>query len=410
MESLLPLAESRRILAAERLRPRRLAGRRPGAHAFRFNFTAILVPASMTQYAVPLILLFIASAMTSYITTAAVKRIAEEVGAIDRPNERKLHVEATPRLGGLAIIFGFGFPLMLLAANTHAAELFSKNLTYLFAVLASGSLIVGLGVYDDLVGSDATKKFLVQTAAAMILVNFGFQFSSVSIAGYTVQLGILGSVVSVIWIVGVINAVNFIDGIDSLATLVAITIAVAFGVIAVLRIDLFSLVIMTSLAGSLIGFYRWNRPPAKIFMGDTGSLFIGLLLAACSIARPSKSPTALIVGGPMLALALPVLDTLIVMKQRFGAESALGARVTGMFNADRRHFHHILVEKYGSIVKAILSIWIITLLFAVAAVLTVIEETKILGYTIGLAGFAVMLFLRYWFRRHPVHAPVERRA
>ncbi|HSY49411.1 MAG TPA: MraY family glycosyltransferase, partial [Thermoanaerobaculia bacterium] len=174
----------------------------------------------MVHYAAPLLLLFVASAITSFITTAAVKRIAEEVGAIDHPNERKLHAEATPRMGGLAIIFGFGFPLMLLAANTHAAELVSKNLTYLFAVLASGSLIVGLGVYDDLLGSDAPKKFLVQTAAAVILVSFGFHFSVISIGEYKIQLGIIGSVVSVIWIVGVINAVNFIDGIDSLATLV----------------------------------------------------------------------------------------------------------------------------------------------------------------------------------------------
>ena len=364
----------------------------------------------MVHYTLPLILLFIASAATSFIATAAVKRIAEEVGAIDRPNERKFHAAATPRMGGLAIIFGFGFPLMLLAANDHAAELVSKNLTYLFAVLASGSLIVGLGVYDDLLGSDAPKKFLVQTAAAVILVSFGFHFSFISIAGYTIRLGLVGSIVSVIWIVFVINAVNFIDGIDSLATLVAITIAVAFAVIAVLRGDVFSIVIMTALAGSLIGFYRWNRPPAKIFMGDTGSLFIGLLLAACSIARPIKSPTALIVGGPMLALALPVLDTLIVMKQRFVTESALGARIMRMFNADRRHFHHVLVEKYGSINKAIFSIWIITLLFALSAVLTVIDEMKIAGYTIGIAGFVVMVFFRYWFRRGDVRTPVERQA
>src|SRR5947209_19134914 len=154
----------------------------------------------MVQYTVPLLLLFIASAATSFVATAAVKRIAEEAGAIDHPNERKVHTESTPRMGGLAIIFGFGFPLMLLAANAHAAELVSKNLTYLFAVLASGSLIVGLGVYDDLLGSDAPKKFLVQTAAAVILVSFGFHFSFVSIAGMNIQLGILGSLPSVVWI------------------------------------------------------------------------------------------------------------------------------------------------------------------------------------------------------------------
>ena len=360
----------------------------------------------MTQYAIPLLLLFIASALTAFITTGAVKRIAEEVGAIDRPNQRKLHAMATPRMGGLAIIFGFGFPLMLLAANGHAAELVSKNLTYLFAVLASGSLIIGLGVYDDLLGSDAPKKFFVQTASAIILVSFGFQFSSVSFANYDIHLGVFGPVMSVVWIVGVINAVNFIDGIDSLATLVAITIAVAFAVIAVIRADVFSIVIMTALAGALIGFYPWNRPPAKIFMGDSGSLFIGLLLAACSIARPIKSPTALIVGGPMLALALPVLDTFIVMKQRFGTESTFLARITRMFNADRRHFHHVLVEKYGSIGMAIVSIWIITLLFALSAVLTVIEDLKIAGYSVGILGFLAMIFLRYWFRRSPIERQV----
>ena len=352
------------------------------------------------EHVVPLILLFVASGVTSFITTGIVKRVAEEVGAIDHPGARKLHIGATPRLGGLAIIFGFGFPLMLLAANEKAAELVSKNLTYLFAVLASGSLIVGLGVYDDLLGSNAPKKFMVQAAAAAILVAFGFRFSSISIADHVVQLGYLGWLVSVIWIVGVINAMNFIDGIDSLATIVAITIAVAFGVVAIIRYDVFSLVIMTSLGGSLIGFYRWNKPPAKIFMGDSGSLFIGLILAACSIARPSKAPTALIIGGPMLALALPVLDTLIVMQQRFGEPAERGHhRIIRMFNADRRHFHHVVSEKYGSINKAILAIWFVSLLFAVAAVLTVMPAFKAEGYGIGAFGVLVMLFLRYWFRR-----------
>jgi UDP-GlcNAc:undecaprenyl-phosphate GlcNAc-1-phosphate transferase len=353
----------------------------------------------VSEHAIPLLFLFLASGLTSYATTGIVKRVAEAVGAIDRPNERKLHLAATPRLGGLAIIFGFGFPLMLLSAVPRAAELVSKNLTYLFAVLASGSLIVGLGVYDDLVGSDATKKFVVQATAAVILVSFGFHFTEISLGGKTIQLGALGWLASVIWIVGVINAMNFIDGIDSLATLVAITIAVSFAVIAVIRADVFSLVIMVSLAGSLIGFFRWNKPPAKIFMGDSGSLFIGLLLAACSIARPSKSSTALIITGPMLALALPVLDTLIVMKQRFAQPSGIAGRITRMFNADRRHFHHVLVEKYGNSGKAILSIWSISILFAVAAVLTVVDALRVYGFAVAAAGMVAMIFLRYWYRR-----------
>jgi len=350
----------------------------------------------MSELAAPLVLLFVSSMFTSYVATAIVRRGAQHIGLVDIPGDRKIHKIATPRLGGIGIIFGFGFPLLLLAANSRAAELVTKNLTYLFAVLASGSLVIGLGVYDDLIGTNAPKKFSVQFAAAFILVAFGFHFDFVSLAGQQFDLGLLGIAASIIWIVGVMNAMNFIDGMDSLATVVSLTIAAAFSVIAVLRTDVFSLVIMTALTGSLIGFYPWNKPPAKIFMGDTGALFIGLLLAAGSIARPSKSPTALIIGGPMLALALPVIDTLIVMKQRFGGKGEpLGGRVSQIFQADRRHIHHILVARYGSDGKAIFGIWSITLLFAVASVMTVAQTTKRFGYGLGGLALVALFVLRY---------------
>jgi len=350
----------------------------------------------MADLYAPLVLIFACSALTSYVVTPIVKSGAQHIGLVDVPGDRKVHEVATPRLGGIAIIFGFGFPLLLLAANQHAAGLVSKNLTYLFAVLASGSLIIGLGVYDDLIGTNAPQKFVVQFDPALILVAFGFKFDFITAAGQRLELGLLGSIASVLWIVGVMNAMNFIDGMDSLATVVALTIAIAFSVIAVLRNDVFSLVIMTSLTGSLIGFYPWNKPPAKIFMGDTGALFIGLLLAAGSIARPSKSPTALLIGGPMLALALPVLDTLIVMKQRFsGPGTPAASRLGRVFTADRRHIHHILVSRYGTPGKVIVRIWLVTLLFAAAAVMTVVQQTKIIGYAAGGIGLLALLLLRY---------------
>lgn len=351
----------------------------------------------------PLVLLFVSSALTSFVATGIVRRAAERIGFVDHPNDRKVHVVATPRLGGLAIIFGFGFPLLLMAGNTKAAELVTKNLTYLFAVLASGSLIVGLGVYDDLVGANAPKKFAVQIAAAFILVSFGFHFDTISLAGHVFHLGFLGTLASIVWIVGVINAMNFIDGIDSLATVVSMTIGVGIAVIAVFRRDAFSLVIAVALCGSLIGFYPWNKPPAKIFMGDSGSLFIGLLLAALSIARPSKSPTALIIGGPMLALALPVIDTLLVMQARLkGREIPLSERLARVFTADRNHIHHILINKYGSTAKVIASIWFVTLLFAAAAVMTAVQETKRIGYASGAVALITLVVMRY--RRRPLPA------
>jgi UDP-GlcNAc:undecaprenyl-phosphate GlcNAc-1-phosphate transferase len=351
----------------------------------------------VADFYAPLILLLISSALTSYMATAIVRKTASHLELVDVPDDRKRHEVATPRLGGLAIIFGFGFPLLLLAANPQAAGLVTHNLPYLFGVLASGSLIVGLGVYDDLIGANAPKKFAVQGAAALILVAYGFRFSEISIAGITFHLGLLGSVASICWIVVIINAMNFIDGIDSLATVVSLTTAAAFSVIAILRVDYFSLVIMVALMGSLAGFYPWNKPPAKIFMGDTGSMFIGLLLAAGSIVKPSKSPTLLIVVGPMIALALPVLDTIIVVKQRFGAENeSLSQRISRVVSADRRHIHHILVGRSGSIAKTITYIWIVSLLFAASAVLIAVQSTKIIGYAMGGVAVLAMIVLRYW--------------
>jgi UDP-GlcNAc:undecaprenyl-phosphate GlcNAc-1-phosphate transferase len=357
----------------------------------------------MMESLVPLAVLLLCSGLTAYGATYVVRQAAVRAGLFDRPgDERRIHETDTPRLGGLAIIFGFGFPLLLLAAIPRAASLVSKNITSLCALLAAGSLVIGLGVYDDIVGANAPRKFAVQFAAALILVTFGFRFDNISIAGVSISLGYVGWLISIIWIVGVINAFNFIDGMDSLATVVAITIALAFAAIAIIRADVFSLVIMAALGGSLIGFYPWNKPPAKIFMGDTGSMFIGLLLAAVSIARPSKGSVVLAMGGPMLALALPVIDTLLVMTHRFSEhEVRLLSRVTRMFNADRRHIHHILIEKYGSAGKAIVSIWVVSLLFGISAVMTVSASTRAYGYTAGIAGVLGMIFFRYWFRRGP---------
>jgi UDP-GlcNAc:undecaprenyl-phosphate GlcNAc-1-phosphate transferase len=350
----------------------------------------------MSHPFVPLLLLFVWSLVCSFIVTEIVRRTSTHIGFVDVPNDRKHHNWATPRLGGLGIGFGFGFPLLMLAAHPLAHGVIQTHLSYVFGLLAAGCLIVGLGIYDDVHGANAPKKFLVQTLAALVLVLFGFRFDRIAIGNEVFFIGWFGVIASVVWIVGVINAMNFIDGIDSLATVVGFTIAATFIVIGIVRDDPISLIVMTALAGSLAGFYPWNRPPAKIFMGDTGSMFIGLLLAAVSIAHPAKSGTALIIGGPIVALALPVIDTLIVMKLRFSDRAqSLSARITRVFRADRRHIHHILVSRHGSPGKAIFWIWLVTLLFGMAAILTIMESTRLMGYMSGAVAFLLLLVLRY---------------
>jgi UDP-GlcNAc:undecaprenyl-phosphate/decaprenyl-phosphate GlcNAc-1-phosphate transferase len=360
----------------------------------------------MSHPFVPLLALFVSSTVCSYLVTEIVRRTSAHIGFVDVPNDRKHHSGATPRLGGLAIAFGFGFPLLMLTAHPLAEAIISTHLSYVFGLLAAASLIVGLGVYDDVHGANAPKKFMVQTLAAVILVVFGFRFDRVAIGTEIFSIGWFGIIASVLWIVGVINAINFIDGIDSLATVVALTVAATFIVIGVVRDDAISLIVMTALAGSLAGFYPWNRPPAKIFMGDTGSMFIGLLLAAVSIAHPAKSGTAMIVGGPIVALALPVIDTLIVMQLRFAdpADSMAG-RLTRVVRADRRHIHHILVARHGSPGKAVFWIWLVTVLFGMAAILTILERTRLVGY--ASAGIALLLLLVLRYRSHAKEVHVE---
>lgn len=343
-----------------------------------------------------LLLLFLAAALIAGLTTRPLRRLAMLLGCVDYPSERKLHERATPRFGGLAIVLGFSVPLVASVLHPSVAQLVHKNTDYLFAVLISGGLILILGMYDDMLGSNAWKKFGAQTAAAIVVVAFGFKFDVLYVPGLdSVSLGWFGAVVTVLWIVGVINAVNFIDGMDELATLVSITTAASLGVIAFLRGDAFTLVVMTALGGSLVGFYPWNRRPAKVFMGDTGSMFIGLLLATCTMAKATKAPAALLIGGPMLALALPVVDTLFVMSHRLGAPGAtIKQRLFRMVNADRTHLHHILTEKVGSESKAVSQIWSMSALFCVAAIVTVIPGMKAYGYLLAAASLLLIVAAR----------------
>ncbi|MBW3672070.1 MAG: undecaprenyl/decaprenyl-phosphate alpha-N-acetylglucosaminyl 1-phosphate transferase [Acidobacteria bacterium] len=347
-------------------------------------------------------LLFIACVVLSFLTTNRVRALATRLGAVDLPDARKTHERETPRLGGVAIVLGFALPLTALVFIPQSAELVAKNVGYLLGVLASGSVILLLGIYDDLFGANAPKKFAFQIIAATILLWFGFGFQQISIAGMNFDLGWFGSILTIVWVVGIINAVNFVDGMDSLASFVTLTIALTFVIISAIRGDMFTLVLMVALAGALVGFLPWNLPPARIFMGDTGSMFIGLLLATVAIMRNTKSPATIAVVGPILALALPILDTLFVMRGRFFKPGLrLAERVFAMFNADRQHFHHLLYERYGSHARAVGSIWFLTLLFSVAAVLTVSNATRWWGYGLAIVALILTVMTRAVVARYP---------
>ena len=264
--------------------------------------------------------------------------------------------------------------------------------------LAFGTLTVFLvGVVDDLVGVSAATKLLFQLVAAWPLVHAGWAFEvlRLPLAG-EIQLGLFGGFVSLLWIIGVTNAINLIDGLDGLAGGVVTIIAVSFLGYSVLQGNAGTVILMAAVAGSCIGFLRHNWEPARVFMGDSGSLMLGFLLAATALHSSLKAPAAVAILVPILALGVPVMDTLLVMAVRFlnRPKSALTARFLRMFHADRQHLHHLLAHFGGERRRIVAVIYGVVLSFCLLALFVAATGETTLGVVLVLLEFSVVLAMR----------------
>ncbi|MCP4398072.1 MAG: undecaprenyl/decaprenyl-phosphate alpha-N-acetylglucosaminyl 1-phosphate transferase, partial [bacterium] len=222
----------------------------------------------------------------SVIVTPVIRKICQKNSILDLPTiPRKIHTHPTPRLGGIAIYVAFFIPLFAsLIIDGVSSELFRQNFDLLLSLFATSTLVFVLGVYDDIRGTTVVQKFSVQILAAVIIYFLGFKIDVIAMPFVdSLQLGILGLPVTILWIVGVTNAINFTDGIDGLACGVGF-----FSVSTIFILSLFlghslSAFLAAALAGGLFGFALYNFAPASIFMGDSGSLFIGFIIAAISL-------------------------------------------------------------------------------------------------------------------------------
>ena len=281
-----------------------------------------------------LLSLFVAAALTPLLRSFARRR-----GLLDHAvGSRKIHGRPVPRLGGIAIVLGSLAPFVgLFVYRTSLGEQLYANRTRALAFLGGGLAIALLGLYDDLRGSSALKKLAVQTGVALALYHFGYRIEVLATPlGVAVPLGALALPLTVLWIIGVINAMNLIDGLDGLAGGVALFALGTNFVIAAYRGDPFMAFFTAALGGAVLGFLFYNFNPASIFMGDTGSMFLGFVLAAGSIQTSQKSSTAVALLVPMVALGLPIADTLFAIARR-----ALRGRP--LFSADKEHIHHKLL-------------------------------------------------------------------
>ncbi|WP_437658132.1 MraY family glycosyltransferase [Sorangium sp. So ce1182] len=319
------------------------------------------------------------------------RRLAVTVGAVDEPTARRVHTRRIPRLGGLAIVAGFVLPLFILVAmGTQIGLMWFAQHSLVVGLLAGGLTIAAAGAWDDTKGMRARHKLLAQILAASIAWACGLRLECVTLPYFGhVSFYPLSFLVTIPWFVAIINAVNLIDGLDGLAAGVGFFACVANFITAYLGGYPGNLVICllaATLAGAIVGFLFHNFHPATIFMGDTGSMFLGFMLAAIPLfgVGTHKGGTALAVLVPLLALGLPIFDMISAMVRRFVARRPI-------FAADRSHIHHKLLDKGHSHRSAVLILYGLSLLFTVVALVAYVGRSLEIGF--ALAACSVVLFI-----------------
>ncbi len=283
-------------------------------------------------------LTFAAALVAGLIITPIVRRLAHRLDLLDLPGDhRKVHQFPVPRLGGVAMViaFGVGLALATLAAGDLNAGGLQPNRAP--AILAGLALLFVLGVTDDTRGMRALVKLTVQVAAALLAFGLGLSLERLHFPWGIVELGPLALPLTVAWIVGVINAVNLIDGLDGLASGVVLTVLGTFAVIAALDGVDPTLYLIAATIGAAAGFLAYNLHPASIIMGDTGSMFLGFVVAAVGISLAQDGVDPVAPWVPVIALGVPILDTMWAIVRRT-------ARGDAFYVADRGHIHHQLLR------------------------------------------------------------------
>ncbi len=282
---------------------------------------------------------FLISLALATVATPIIRNLAIRYRWIDEGRTtRNVHKAPIPRLGGLAIVLGFYAPLTaLLLVESDMGRMFTENTHNVVGLFVGGLLIVALGVYDDIRGANAFKKLLIQIGVAVLMCYLGFRIERINLLpGYVLELHMFSVPFTVLWIVGVTNALNLIDGLDGLASGVALFAVLTNLIISISTGNLLMVLFMACLAGAILGFLIYNFNPASVFMGDTGSMFLGFILATTSIAVNAKGHAVIAILTPVLALGLPIMDVLLAMVRR-------GLRGVPLFSADKEHIHHKLL-------------------------------------------------------------------
>lgn len=341
------------------------------------------------------ILIFVISFSVSMLTAPFAKKMAIKLGAIDMPKDRGLNKVPKPRMGGISIICGF-------FASLTVAFIFEPALhtTQVIGLCAGAIIIIILGIFDDIKPVRAKLKFLVQIIAALIVVFSGtvISFYNIPLLG---EITYLNYFATIIWIVGLTNAVNLIDGIDGLAAGVTAICSMALFLLCLLNGSTLAVIFTAALCGSSLGFIPRNFNPSEIIMGDTGSTFLGYVLAVSSIIGVFKGYALISVLIAVLIFALPILDTSFAMLRRIYEGRPI-------MSPDRGHFHHRLVD-YGFSHKAtVIILYGITLLCCTLAIAIAVHNIMSAVILVSLGFVLFIMVLSYSNRMHNKEAEDEK--
>jgi UDP-GlcNAc:undecaprenyl-phosphate GlcNAc-1-phosphate transferase len=354
---------------------------------------------------------FIGSVLLSFALTRYVRNVATVRGWVAAPAlDRHLHSRPLPRFGGVAIFLSFGltFALALTAGWHHFALGFGLSGKTLLTLLLPGCLIFGLGVYDDIYSVSPYTKVAVQAIAGAMLFAGGLRILDLPVLfGSRHFSWFVGLPLTVLWVLAITNAFNLIDGLDGLAAGSALfSTVVVFSVALVSGSSLVALMAL-ALAGSILGFLRFNFSPATIFLGDCGSLFIGFILSALALQGAQKAPTIIAVAIPVVSFGLPILETTLSIIRRF-----LGGRP--VFTADREHIHHKLLQRGLSHRQVVITLYAVSALFALLSLFLLWPSGDMLGLVLAVLGTGIWIgvqrlgYLEFGELGRVAHRTIER--
>ena len=318
------------------------------------------------------LLLGLSSAALALLLTPVVGRISASLGLVDAPGGRKVHTHSVPRLGGVAVVAAATIALALAAIVTPTAP--SGIVTTLRPFLLGGLLIFVAGIVDDLRGLGAAPKLAVEFIAAGVAMSFGLLIERITIVDTTWTLQWLSYPITAAWIVGVTNAFNLIDGVDGLAPGIGALAGAACGAILIVRGHGPEAMLLAAFVGAMLGFLVYNFEPASIFLGDSGSLVTGFLLATTAIAGWQKGATALASAVPLLIFALPIADAASTLVRRMMARPIEGRTMRAVLQRivepDREHIHHRLLAMGWSVRHTVIILYGVTALLSILALVT----------------------------------------